>query len=307
MSKDKNQKKGWFKKQPAASKPPKVKHLGLRRPVTLLCWAVLISSTSFGVYKNMTAIDTHTVHEVQVIKTKVIDTHALATFTTDFAKLYYSWQPNHEVLDQRQKALQPYLVEQLQSLNTDTVRSDIPTTATVCEVKVWDVSKTAKNTFRVLFTVKQDLTKGKDKKSVTSTYTINVMQDSSGDMVVTRNPTIAAEPATARIKLPDTQSDNTVASSTADDVTKFLKTFFALYPQSDRNELKYYVEDGTPPIERNLKFVELLDPVFKKNKNGLTVTVSVKYLDTDNNMSQVSQYTLTLSKQSNNWIITDGI
>lgn len=307
MSKDKNQKKGWFKKQPAASKPPKVKNLGLRRPVTLLCWAVLISSTSFGVYKNMTAIDTHTVHEVQVIKTKVIDTHALATFTTDFAKLYYSWQPNHEVLDQRQKALQPYLVEQLQSLNTDTVRSDIPTTATVCEVKVWDVSKTAKNTFRVLFTVKQDLTKGKDKKSVTSTYTINVMQDSSGDMVVTRNPTIAAEPATARIKLPDTQSDNTVASSTADDVTKFLKTFFALYPQSDRNELKYYVEDGTPPIERNLKFVELLDPVFKQNKNGLTVTVSVKYLDTDNNMSQVSQYTLTLSKQSDNWIITDGI
>lgn len=307
MSKDKAKKKGWFKKKPAAPKPPKIKHHGLRRPVTLLCWAVLISSTSFGAYKNMTAIDTHTVHEVQVIKTKVIDTHALATFTTDFAKLYYSWQPSHESLDQRQKALQPYLVEQLQSLNADNVRSDIPTMATASEVKVWDVSKTAKDTFRVLFTVKQDLTKGKDKKSVTSTYTINVMQNDNGDMVVTKNPTIAAEPATARIKLPDTQSDNTVASSTADDVTKFLKTFFTLYPKSDRNELKYYLKDGTQPIERNLKFVELLDPVFKQTKNGLTVNLSVKYIDTDNDMSQVSQYTLTLSKQSNNWIITDGI
>lgn len=307
MSKDKNQKKGWFKKQPAASKPPKIKHLGLRRPVTLLCWAVLIGSTSFGVYKNMTAIDTHTVHEVQVIKTKVINTHALATFTTDFAKLYYSWQPNHEALDQRQKALQPYLVEQLQSLNADTVRSDIPTTATVSEVKVWDVSKMTKDTFRVLFTVKQDLTKGKDKKSVTSTYTISVMQNVNGDMAVTKNPTIAAEPATARIKLPDTRSDNTVASSTADDVTKFLKTFFTLYPQSDRNELKYYVKDGTRPIERNLKFVELLDPVFKQTKNGLTVTLSVKYLDTDNDMNQVSQYTLTLDKKGTNWTITSGI
>lgn len=53
--------------------------------------------------------------------------------------------------------------------------------------------------------------------------------------------------------------------------------------------------------------MELLDPVFKQTKRGLTVTLSVKYLDTDNDMSQVSQYTLTLSKQSNNWIITDGI
>jgi len=307
LNKNKNRKNGWVTKKPAEPKPPKIKHHGLRRPVTLFCWAVLIGSTSFGVYKNMTAIDTHTVHEVQVIKTKVIDTHALATFTTDFAKIYYSWQPNHEALDQRQKALQPYLVAQLQALNGDTVRSDIPTTATVSEVKVWDVSKTAKDTFRVLFTVKQDLIKGKDRKSVTSTYTINIMQNSNGDMVITRNPTIAAEPATARIKLPDTQSDNSVDSATADDVAKFLKTFFTLYPKSDRNELKYYVKDGTRPIERNLKFVELLDPVFKQTKNGLTVNLSVKYLDTDNNMSQVSQYSLTLSKQSNNWIITDGI
>ncbi|KRL46323.1 conjugative transposon protein [Lacticaseibacillus manihotivorans DSM 13343 = JCM 12514] len=140
-----------------------------------------------------------------------------------------------------------------------------------------------------------------------STYTIKVIQNDNGDMVVTKNPTIAAEPATARIKLPDTQSDNMVPSSTSDDVTKFLKTFFALYPQSDRNELKHYVKDGTQPIERNLKFVELLDPVFNQTKRGLTVTLSVKYLDTDTDMSQVSQYTLTLSKQSSNRIITDGI
>ena len=192
------------------------------------------------------------------------------------------------------------LVEQLQSLNADTVRSDIPTTAAVNKVKIWDVRKTAKDTFRVLFTVKQDLTKGKDKKSVTSTYIINVTQNGNGDIGNTKNPTIAAEPVTARIKLPDTQSDNSVANNTADDVIKFLKTFFALYPQSDCNELKYYVKDGTRPIDRGLKFVELLDPVFKQTKRGLTVTLSVKYLDTDNDMSQVSQYTLTLSKQSNN-------
>jgi hypothetical protein len=69
----------------------------------------------------------------------------------------------------------------------------------------------------------------------------------------------------------------------------------------------YYVKDGTRPIERNLKFVELLDTVFKQTKHGLTVNLSVKYLDTDTDMSQVSQYNLTLSKQSNNWIITDGL
>ena len=37
--------------------------VGTHKKSVLLLWAVLLSSTSFGVYKNFTAIDTHTVHE----------------------------------------------------------------------------------------------------------------------------------------------------------------------------------------------------------------------------------------------------
>lgn len=37
--------------------------VGTHKKSVLLLWAVLLASTSFGVYKNFTAIDTHTVHE----------------------------------------------------------------------------------------------------------------------------------------------------------------------------------------------------------------------------------------------------
>jgi hypothetical protein len=46
--------------------------------------------------------------------------------------------------------------------------------------------------------------------------------------------------------------------------------------------------------------VELLDPIFNQIKGSLTVTLSVKHFDINNDMSQVSQYTLNLFKQSNN-------
>ena len=57
-----------FKKKEKTEKAPKNKKVrtmkvGTHKKSVLLLWAVLLASTSFGVYKNFTAIDTHTVHE----------------------------------------------------------------------------------------------------------------------------------------------------------------------------------------------------------------------------------------------------
>lgn len=49
-------------KEPKEKKVRTMK-VGTHKKSVLLLWAVLLASTSFGVYKNFTAIDTHTVHE----------------------------------------------------------------------------------------------------------------------------------------------------------------------------------------------------------------------------------------------------
>lgn len=45
--------------------------VGTHKKSVLLLWAVLLASTSFGVYKNFTAIDTHTVHEKEIIQLRL--------------------------------------------------------------------------------------------------------------------------------------------------------------------------------------------------------------------------------------------
>ena len=57
-----------FKKKEKTVKESKEKKVrtmkvGTHKKSVCLLWAVLLASTSFGVYKNFTAIDTHTVHE----------------------------------------------------------------------------------------------------------------------------------------------------------------------------------------------------------------------------------------------------
>lgn len=294
-------------KPKSSSDVVKVKGFGIRRKTALLCWTVLILSVAFGVYKNFTAIDKHTIHEREIVKAKIIDTNAVSTFVTDFAKVYYSWEPNHEVLDNRQKQLNQYMMESLVTLNSNSVRSDIPTKSNVNDIKIWQVKHLNANQFRVLFSLQQSIKEGTDKdkktKDITATYSTVVMQNANGDMVIVKNPTIAAAPTKAKVKDTIQQSDSAIDTETTEQINKFLTTFFTLYPKGTTNELKYYVKDGTKPINKNYRFVELVNPTFHKQGDNIKVDVTVKYIDTDTDMTQLSQYTLNLGKSRNNWII----
>src|SRR5690625_8010680 len=89
--------KGLFKKQDkqtkeTKSKKLKVRTVGARRKSVMILWILLLSSLAFGIYKNFTAIDRHTVHEREIIETKIIDTNAIESFTKNFVKDYYTWQ-----------------------------------------------------------------------------------------------------------------------------------------------------------------------------------------------------------------------
>ena len=102
----------------------------------------------------------HTVHEKEVIQQRIVDTNKIENFVKDFAKAYYSWGITKKPLKQGQKAISQYLTKSLQDLNVDTVRSDIPTSSAVNEVKIWNLEQAGTDEYTVLYSIDQTITEG---------------------------------------------------------------------------------------------------------------------------------------------------
>ena len=299
-----------FKKKDKESKPKKEKKVpvmkvGTHKKTVIALWLVLIASVSFGVYKNFTAIDMHTVHEKEVIEQKIVDTNRIENFVKAFVKSYYSWSNTQESIDARTAAINNYLTKSLQDLNVDTVRQDIPTSSTVTDVKIWDIEQAGTDDFTVVYSVDQTVTEGETSIGYTSAYMVVVHVDGSGNMVITQNPTISSTPTKSSYEPKTKESDGTVDAATTEEVTEFLETFFKLYPTATEKELAYYVKDGVlAPVSGDYVFSELVNPVFTKDGDNLKVSVSVKYLDNKSKMTQISQYELVLHKDDN-WKIVE--
>ena len=185
-----------FKKKEQTEKAPKNKKVrtmkvGTHKKSVLLLWAVLLASTSFGVYKNFTAIDTHTVHEKEIIQLRLNDTNGIENFVKNFAKAYYSWDTSKEAIEARTTEISKYLTKELQDLNADTIRTDIPTSVTVTNVLVWNVEQSGTDDFTVAYEVDQQVKEGEQTQAVTENYTVTVHVDKDGAMVITQNPTLA--------------------------------------------------------------------------------------------------------------------
>ena len=185
-----------FKKKEKTEKAPKNKKVrtmkvGTHKKSVLLLWAVLLASTSFGVYKNFTAIDTHTVHEKEIIQLRLNDTNGIENFVKNFAKAYYSWDTSKEAIEARTTEISKYLTKELQDLNADTIRTDIPTSTTVTNVLVWNVEQSGMDDFTVAYEVDQQVKEGEQTQAVTENYTVTVHMDKDGAMVITQNPTLA--------------------------------------------------------------------------------------------------------------------
>ena len=53
------------------------------------------------------------------------------------------------------------------------------------------------------------------------------------------------------------------------------------------------------PINSNLKFVELVNPIYTQNEKSIQVRVDVKYLDTLSKVTNYFQYELELQNDGN--------
>lgn len=268
-----------FKKKDKESKPKKEKKVpvmkvGTHKKTVIALWLVLIASISFGVYKNFTAIDMHTVHEKEVIEQRIVDTNKIENFVKAFAKSYYSWSNTQESIEKRTTAINQYLTKSLQDLNVDTVCMDIPTSSTVTE--------------------------GETSIGYTSAYMVVVHVDGDGNLVITQNPTISSIPTKSGYEPKVKESDGTVDAATTEEVTEFLETFFKLYPTATEKELAYYVSGNVlEPVNCDYMFSELVNPIFIQDGEQVKVSVSVKYLDQRTKATQISQFDLTLEKDSN--------
>lgn len=285
------------------SSKTKVKSVGTRKKSVTVLWILLISSLVFGIYKNFTAIDQHTVYEKEVIKTKLVDTSAIESFTKNFVRDYYTWQNNKVSIEQREEKLSHYLTEELQDLNEDTVRNDIPTSSSVIGIDIWSVSPESNDTYAVVYSVDQKITEDKNSERTRSTYRILVYQDKLGSLVITQNPTLWNMSKKSDYEPPQPESDGTVDSDTVQEVTEFLETFFAFYPTAKDKELSYYVKNNAlPPIDKDYLFSELVNLVFQTVDDQIKVWATVKYIDETTNATQFSQYILKLEKDTN-WMI----
>ena len=293
-------------KNQGKQKKPRVLSIGTRRPVVIALWALLICAFAFAVYKDFTAVYTHTVHETTVVQEEVTDTNAIESFVTNFAKVYYSWEQSADSIERRTENLKYYLTDELQALTADTVRSDVPTASTVQDVQIWSVEEIGDKVYKIVYSVSQNVINGEESSVITSVYEVSMYVDDTGDMVIIQSPTITGKPQKSGYVPKAAEPNGTVSAQESTEITEFLTTFFTLYPAATEQELSYYVSDGVLPVIGNESYVfaGLMNPVFSKSGDTVTADVAVQYLDQRTGMTQVSQFTLHLRQVEGNWKIS---
>nr|WP_298547057.1 conjugal transfer protein [uncultured Lachnoclostridium sp.] len=288
------------KEKPVKEKKVRTVKVGTHKKSVIALWVVLIASVSFGVYKNFTAIDRHTVHETETIQLRLNDTNGIENFVKNFCKSYYTWDNSKEAIEARAQAISNYLTKELQDLNLDTIRTDIPTSSIVTNVLIWDIEQSGTDDFIATYEVDQQIKEGEQTTNVKATYTVKVYVDKDGDMVIVQNPTLAPAMEKSDYEPKAQEADNSVDADTTADATAFLETFFKLYPTATETELAYYVAgNALEPINGDYLYSELVNPVFTADEDNIKVKVAVKFIDNHTKATQISQYELTLHKDRN--------
>lgn len=299
-------KKKEVKAKEAKVKEPKIKvrKVGKKRYSLIVMWVLLIGSIIFGIYNNFRAIDTHTVHEKEVIKEKMTDNSPVESFVKRFAKEYFSWELKKESMEVRQEAVNMYLAEDLHNLANEAVRSDVPNSSQVTDVMIDSVASVGDES-KVTFTVYMDIKKDKSTTKAIETYFVKVHHDEAGSLLLTTLPTLDSTTKYADYQPTRLVSDGTVKSNEVKDITEFLDTFFEAYPKANEKELAYYVKkEVLKPIEKEYVLSEIKNPIMAKDGDNYRVQVSVEYLNPATNMLNISQYDLVLEK-GETWTIID--
>lgn len=285
------------KKSLKEPKQPKKKKTGRSRVSRIILiggWSLLIFSIGFGVYNNLTAVSTHTVHEKEVIKEQLIDTTGLQSYAKDFAKTYFTVPPTSKDQQEQLEALEGYLSENLSY--SSSLYKEVKEKVSVRDVEIWNITAVPneKNVYSVLL----KLTLEANKKTYERAYSVNIYVKNNQFSVV-KLPILATLPSKADVEVVQQLTTTTIEATTRESVEGFLETFFSVYPKADEKELIYYGKK-LQPIKNNLTFLEITNAQMSENKNTVDITCTVIYKDNDTKLTFEMPYQLTLEK------VTDG-
>lgn len=161
-------------------KKPKVLSLNPRKKFVLCLWGLLGISFSFAVYKHFTAIDTHTIHETTIVEQELVDTNSIENFVRNFSQVYYAWESdNEDSLEERNNELENYLTNDLHSLNSVMISTDIPTSSSVRNVQIWSIKQDneIENQYGVTISVSQQIIEEEEERTIESAYEVTVHVD----------------------------------------------------------------------------------------------------------------------------------
>lgn len=304
MSTKKKEEKATKKEIKRQVKKTKVKNVGMRKKRVALLWVLLLTSSGFGLYRNYSAIDTHTVYNETVIESRIQNTSGVENFVIQFAREFFEYNQNPEFLDERTVRLQEFMTDDLIQLNQHQVTNYIENESRVQGVFVWNVVQTDEHYLDVIFSVVQRIEGEADlDRVIESAYRVTVFVDEYDGMVITRK-SFASIPNRAEYEHVGISNDSSVDSNTRHDVLEFLELFFGLYPNADAQELSFYVRDQVlPVIEREMTFNHLMNPVFAYVDDVLMVEVSVEYLCQTTLTNVIATYLLHLERVGDNFII----
>ena len=82
--------------------------------------------------------------------------------------MYYSWEQSAASIEQRTENLKYYLTDELQALNADTVRSDVPVSSKVEDVQIWSVEEIRDKVYKIVYSVSQNVINEEKSSVVTS-------------------------------------------------------------------------------------------------------------------------------------------
>lgn len=306
-----------------------------RKIFLTILWSVFILAFAFAVYKNFTAVDTHTIHETKVIESRICDTSGIQSFVTKFINEFYTYSNNEEELRARTDKLSLYMADDLIKLNSDLISSDKELKSSVLNSSIWGIYERGENLWEVKYSVLQrvstvnvemkketvtveidgkEVTKEVEKPdtknislSVESNYSVTLYIDDKDNMVIVKNPTITSVPTKSDYQSLEITADSSVDNSTSDEITHFLETFFKAYPTADSAALGYYAADGVlPVINKEYKFESLKEKVYRMEDKIVKAYLTVVYSNPKTGLKEYSQYILGLEKKDNNWQIVSS-
>jgi hypothetical protein len=292
---------------PEARQPEKVKivKVGSKRLPVILLWLLFGFGLVFAIYKNFTAIDTHTVYEREIIDRQVIDTNGIESFVKDFAWNYHAWQK--DTLNSRDEVIGWYLRDDLKAYANSMVSKE-SFDSTVLNVQFWDIRRRSEHIYEVIYTVHSrnilNVDEVTSENFTAATYSVDIYVGITKNMVIVSLPTVSSRPHKSSYIPEKPKEDMSIEAETTRDIAEFLRTVFTIYPNANDKELEYYVKNqAIRPIDGNYTFLEVKEMIVTMDAGRYKVFVVISFIDEASKAVQFSQFNLILEKGENYSIV----